>query len=235
VGPFACVIAFIALAVGLIIIAAHQAKKRREAFAAFAAQLGMGFQPDPGDELHQQFEAMGLSPFGQGHSRRASNLLFGRRGGVDWEAFDYRYTTGSGKNKSTHHYGIVAAKVLLAFPPTRVRPEGAFDKLKALFGFEDINFESDAFSRRYHVNSADRRRAYDLIHPQMIEYLMNIEPRDWQLAGPVVMLTALGSHEPNEILREMQLIEQFLARVPDYLRQDLSRPAMGVPPAAPGM
>lgn len=221
-GPVACFGGFIALAVVLFIVSAHQARKRREALAALAAQLGFNFSPDPGDEVFSQYEGMGLVPFGQGRSRRASNLLFGQRNGLFWEFFDYQYTTGSGKNRHTHRYAIAAAKAPLAFPPTRIRPEGMFDKLKGLFGFEDINFESEEFSRRYHVSCAERQRPFDLVHPRMIEFLLNVEARDWQLSGPVLMLARGGRHRPPDVLRSMQLIEQFLSMVPQYLRQDLA-------------
>ena len=221
-GPFACFGAFIALAVVLFIVSAVQAKKRREALAAAAAQLGFNFSPDPGDQVFNQYDGMGLVPFGQGRSRRASNLLFGQRNGLFWEFFDYQYTTGSGKNRTTHRYAIAAAKVPLAFPPTRIRPEGMFDKLKGLFGFEDINFESEEFSRRYHVSCPERKRAFDLVHPKMIEFLLAVEARDWQLSGPVLMLARAGTHQPPDVVRSMQLAEQFLSLVPEYLRQDLA-------------
>jgi hypothetical protein len=221
-GPFGCFAAFLLLAVVLFIVSAYQAKKRREALAAVAAQLGFNFSPHASPDVFGQYEGMGLVPFGQGRSQRASNLLFGQRSGLFWEFFDYQYTTGSGKNRHTHHYGIAAAKVPMAFPPTRIRPEGMFDKLKGLFGFEDINFESEEFSRRYHVSCAERQRAFDLIHPRMIEFLLGIEARDWQLSGPVLMLVRGGTHRPPDILRSMQLIEQFLSLVPQYLRQDLA-------------
>ena len=218
----ACFAAFVLLAIVLLVVAAYQAKKRREALAALAAQLGFHFSPDPGSEVFHQYEGMGLIPFGQGRSQRASNLLFGQRNGLFWEFFDYQYTTGSGKNRHTHHYVIAAAKVPLAFPPTRIRPEGMFDKLKGMFGFEDINFESEEFSRRYHVSCAERQRAFDLIHPKMIEFLLNVEARDWQLSGPVLMLARGGTHQPPDVLRSIQLIERFLSLVPQYLRQDLA-------------
>ena len=217
-GPFACFACFIALAVVLFIVSAHQARKRREAMAALAAQLGFSFSPDPGPAVHGQYEGMSLVPFGHGRSRRATNLLFGQRNGLFWEIFDYRYTTGTGKHRHTHHYGIAAAKLPLAFPPTRIRPEGMFDKLKAVFGFEDIHFESQEFNRRYHVSCADQQRAFELVHPKMIEFLLGVEARDWQLSGPVLMLVRPGTQHPPEVLRSMQLIEQFLYLVP--LRQD---------------
>jgi hypothetical protein len=174
--------------------------------------------------VHELYEPLSFHPFGRGRSRRSSNLLFGQRAGIVWEAFDYRYTTGPPVNPTTHRYGIVAAKVPLEFPRTRVRPEGLDDKLRGLLGYEDINFESAEFSRRYHVYCTDRRRAYDLIHPQMMEFLLAADPpRDWQLAGPIVLLATprTGPQDPPMIRTSMRQIERFLACVPQYVREDL--------------
>ena len=222
--PFYIFLAFAAIAVVVMIAGFYQAKKRREALTRVAAELGLQFSPDAGPGLYHQYAAGDFDPFGQGSSRRAYNLVFGQRGDAYWEIFDYRYTTGSGKNRRTHHYGILAAKVPIGFPPTRIRPEGVFDKLKGFMGFEDINFESEAFSRRYHVYCADRQKAYDLIHPQMIEFLMSIPAIDWQLHGPVVLIARAGTYGPAEIPRVLGAVEQFLALIPQYLRQDLARP-----------
>ena len=85
--------------------------------------------------------------------RRSSNLLEGTRNGVRWAAFDYRYSTGSGKNRRTHHWGVVLARVELSFPRAIIRPEGFLDSIASLAGFDDINFESEAFSRHFHVSA----------------------------------------------------------------------------------
>src|SRR5688572_21118669 len=126
---------FIAIAIGVIVIALVAAAKRRKALAELAQRIGFTFEADADDGDAAAARYGGFDPFGRGRSRRASNLLRGRRGDVEFELFDYRFTTGSGKNKRTHRYGIVAAHVPMHFHQLRIRPEGIFDKLVSFAGF----------------------------------------------------------------------------------------------------
>ena len=179
--------------------------------------------------MHGHAEQLaGFTPFGVGRSRRASNLIAGERGGARWEMFDYRYTTGSGKNRRVNRFGVVVARVGLAFPRATLRPEGVFDSIASLAGFGDIEFQSETFSRRYHVSGEDRRRIYDLVHPGMTEYLLSLPAVHWQLGPGVVLLTRRGSYAADELRRATEMIEGFLARVPGYVRADLA----GVPGGA---
>src|SRR5947209_1112272 len=117
---------FLVLVIVMGIIAIVSARKRRQALASFAQQIGFQFDATAPSNLHESFKA--FHPFNEGHSQRSSNLLYGRRDGIDWQLFDYRYTTGSGKDESTHYYGIIMARVPMNFPVTRIRPEGVFDR-----------------------------------------------------------------------------------------------------------
>jgi hypothetical protein len=206
-----------AIMVGLIVFGHLAAKKRREELFKLATRLGLQFDPDSYD-VHDDFD--GFSPFGVGSSRRSSNLLHGRLGEIEWEIFDYKYTTGSGKNKSTHHVSIVAAAVPIMLPRMTIRPEGLFDKIVSIAGFDDINFESEEFSRRFHVKCADRKLCYDLIHPQMIEFLLSSGPAHWQFAGTNILITASGHLAAADIERNMRMIEGFVERIPQYLKQE---------------
>jgi hypothetical protein len=205
-----------AVAVVLIIVAIISARRRHEALAGLARELGFDFAPS--SNAHTRFD--GFSPFGIGSSRRSTNELGGQREGREWTIFDYRYTTGSGKNRSTHYVGVISCDLPVALPALTIRAEGIFDKIAGLAGFDDINFESEAFSRRYHVKCEDRKAAYDVIHPQMIEFLMSIEPMHWQIRGRTMLLAKRGHYSPQQIRQVMHLMHQFIALTPAYLRAD---------------
>jgi hypothetical protein len=61
-------------------------------------------------------------------------------------------------------------------PTLFIRREGIFDALSRAFGFDDIDFESVEFSKRFYVKSSDKRFAYDVIHPPVMEYLLASQP-----------------------------------------------------------
>lgn len=219
------IVVMILLVIGVVAYLGHQAAKRRqEEMFLLAAQLGLQFEPHP-EDLHDRYD--GFTPFGRGDSRKCHNHLFGRAGEIDWDIFDYQFTTGTGKDRHTEHWGIVVAQISLVLPRMTIRPEGFFDKFAALVGFDDINFESEQFSSRYHVKCDDRKACFDLIHPQMMEYLLAGEARDWQIRGTRIILTRRGKQSIEQIDQDIKLIEGFMTRVPQYMRQERG---IGAPP-----
>src|SRR6476661_2837313 len=79
--------AFFALVVVLIVVGVIQAKKRREAFGLLASQRGWTYV----ERDDQWTEVFDRSPFGQGHNRKAGNILSGQYDGRPFIAFDYVY------------------------------------------------------------------------------------------------------------------------------------------------
>ena len=211
---------FAAVLIAIAIWSAVAAAKRRAALGEVARQLGFEFDRDSldGDSIAHRYPS--FDPFGRGRARRASNVLRGRRGELEFELFDYRFTTGSGKNKRTHRYGIAAAHVPVRFRSLRIGPEGIFDKLASFAGFDDINFESHEFSARYHVSCDDRQFAYQIIHPQAIEHLLRCPPLNWQMNGDVIVIHRSGAFKSDEIPRVVESVEGFVRMVPGFVRSD---------------
>ena len=81
---------------------------------------------------------------------------------------DYQYTTGSGKNRSTHNKGLVIIGCDHPTIPLQIRRENPFDKVGEFLGMDDIDFESAEFSRKFYVKSSDRKSAYDVINARSI-------------------------------------------------------------------
>jgi hypothetical protein len=199
----------------VVVAGAIYSKKRHDAMKHLAAELG--FQHDArSSDVHSRFER--FQPLNVGRSRRSKNHLHGRRREIEWNIFDYQYRTGSGKNAKTHSIGVIAAAVPVQLPAMQVRPENMFDRLAAMAGFDDINFESEQFSRRYHVSSNNRRACYEVIHPQMMEYLLAMPDANWQLSGREIALIRNGFYPVDEIEPTMRMIEGFVARIPQHVR-----------------
>ncbi|MCA8944303.1 MAG: hypothetical protein KDB80_17185 [Planctomycetes bacterium] len=221
--PFV-VVGFIALAIVLAVFGHLAAKKRREALAAFAAEIGWDF--DPSSRTHDSM----LAPFEQfqrGHSRRAFNTLSGtleaRGFECDAQAGDFLYkrTSGSGKNRRTTTYRFSYLVLDLPFrsvPDLLIRREGLFDKLTSVLGFDDIDFESEEFSRKFFVKSRDRKFAYDLVDPRMMEFLLATRPPRIDLeAGFLCMTDGSSRWEPNQFGRQFETAREFLDRWPAHL------------------
>jgi hypothetical protein len=130
-------------------------------------------------------------------------------------------TSRSGKSRrtTTHEFSYVIVDLPYERLPTLfIRREGIFDAVAGAFGFDDIDFESAEFSKRFHVKSDDKRFAYDVIHPAMIEFL---------LAGDAPMIDVEESKcclsdgrrkwSTVEFRKNLLWAEQFFALWPKHL------------------
>lgn len=215
---FPCLIfpAMIALVVVLIVVGIMQAKKRRQEAARLAAEMGVRFFPHDIWDLPKRYGMFDL--FRRGHSKKALNILNGNVDGRSAAAFDYQYTTGSGKNQTTHHYQAAVLGLPIHAARLRLRSEHIFDRVASWVGCDDIDFESDEFSRRYHVQCEDRRFAYDIFHAQLIDYLLRCGTSpSIEMNGPVLAVyEARGSVE--NVRRLLQIGRAIVRSIPDYVR-----------------
>ena len=214
------VVAFIAAAW----FAHKAAAERRRALAELAARLGLRFYPDEDDghdDDYAQFEI-----FRRGHSRVARNTLsgalelFGRPCAVRAGDFRYKVTSGSGKSRSTrtHRFSYLIVQPPWQTPPLLIRREGVMDKIAGAFGFDDIDFESVEFSKRFYVKSSDKRFAYDVLHPRMMEFLLASEPLMLDLEGGALCISD-GSRcwDPAGFEQQIAFVRQFCELWPRHL------------------
>ena len=105
-----------------------------------------------------------------------------------------------------------------ATPNLLIRGEGLFDKLRGALGFDDIDFESEEFSRRFYVVSTDKKFAYDVVHPRMMEWLMAKEvPLIDIERGRCCLVNDRGRWKPDEFKRWLRRVDEFFRLWPDYL------------------
>jgi hypothetical protein len=210
------VILFLLLIVAGIAFAIYAAAQRRKLLGQWANSKSLHFNTSKAydmDSRHSEFKCLH-----RGRSRYAFNIITGKLNDRDITAFDYRYITGSGKNRQTHQFSAIIVAAPLPLKPLLIRREGFFDKVTEFFGADDIDFESAEFSRKFFVKSPDKKWAYDVIHQRMMEYL---------LAGPKfaiqfdrTSIIAWRNHRrfsPDDFQSAFDLIEGILDRLPEYL------------------
>jgi hypothetical protein len=220
-GPMPCLL-FIAIAILVIVgivYAFMKARQRREAMARLAAELDLKFYAaDPWD-LPVRYGHMDL--FQTGHSRRASNVLAGQVDGRDVVAFDYQYTTGSGKNSHTYYCQAAVFEMPIVAPRLWLRRENIFDKIASWVGHDDLNFESAEFSGRYHVKCQVPKFAYDIFHNRLIEYLLACgNAPAMEMNGPLLLLYESGSGGPDHVRRLIEIGREMMRSIPDYVRRE---------------
>lgn len=150
------VVLIVVTIIGAAIYTAHVYEKKRTAALQEAAEaMGLQFLPQGDDSFLSRMTPFGL--FNQGHSRKMANLISGETDEVRISLFDYKYTTGSGKQKSTHQHTIVALESpKLEMPSFSLRPENFLDRIGGLLGFQDIDFDDHpVFSEQFVLKGAD--------------------------------------------------------------------------------
>lgn len=219
----------IAVFAGFIIIAGIAAHRKQQAriseLSAWARSRQLYFEPGKVhgfDDLHP-----GISCLQQGDGRYAFNIVSGTRGEYEMTAFDYHYETEStdsdGDTSTTHHYfSAVLLQPRHPLKPLLIRREGFFDRIKAGFGFNDIDFESAEFSKRFHVTAADKRWAYDVIHARTMELILG-HPTDRTLEFDDRLLCIAAEEELNafEFEQAYKYGAAILDGIPDYARATL--------------
>ena len=209
------VILFILLVCAVIAYAIYAAAQRRKELAAWAQSKALNFSPAKIHDMDSSFRD--FKCLHRGRSRRAFNVITGQLGGREIIAFDYRYTTGSGKNRQTHNFSAMIVTAPLPLKPLYIRREGFFDKITEFFGADDIDFESAEFSRKFFVKSPDKKWAYDVIHQRMMEYLLGAPKFAIQFAGDSIIAWRQTTFKPDEFQSAFDLIEGILDRLPEYL------------------
>jgi hypothetical protein len=207
-----------AAVIGYLVFKAEQ--KRRDGLRRVATHFGLSFDPGQDTAHHRQY---GHGVFHRGRRRVASKTMHGPLELAGRSCYvkmgDYRYTTGSGKNARTHRMSYAVIHLpWIGTPDFLIRKEHIGDKLGSGLGFDDIDFESEEFSRRFWVKSTDRKFAYDVIHPGMMEFLLDgPKPHVEIVSDACLILDGQTRWDPDQFVNCMRWADAFLGRWPEHL------------------
>jgi hypothetical protein len=209
------IVGFVAIFIIVLVVGYISSLKRREAMAAVAAKLGLQFMPHKDRYMARRYNF--LDKLRRGSNRYAYNVLSGKYKEHEVLIFDYHYKTGSGKNTHHYYFSFFILHLPVSFPELIIGPEGIFSKIAQAVGYDDVDFESHEFSRKFCVRSRDKKFAYDVCNARMIEYLLSntdlsIEVEERALATSFNSRLAPEKIEPN--LDRLVTVRSLL---PDYL------------------
>jgi hypothetical protein len=177
------IVAIVALIVGIIILVKAMERKRAEAIAAVAEEMGYRFQPKV--EKEALAPLIGFRLFSQGHGRRARNLMVGETSSIEMWCLDYQFTTGGGKNSTTYSQTVVAFFPQgVRLPAFTLAPENFFHRIGQAFGMQDIDFnEYPIFSKGYLLRGEDEDMVRHIFDDEVIRFFeqdlkLNVECRE---------------------------------------------------------
>ena len=143
--------------------------------------------------------------------------------GRDLVSFDYEYKTQTSNGKQTtttvHRFSVLGAvDGRRRMPPLSVDPENFLDRFVGRLTGNDIDLESEEFNRAFTVSCPDRKFASDVLHPQMMEFLLAAP------AAGLAVRAGLDARDRRRRARPRQQIDATLAvmdgitdRVPEFV------------------
>lgn len=193
---------FVTFVIAMVVLAILQAKRRTQALAAVAQQMGFIFEGTHwhGPILSPRFKTT-LMQRVQG---QFSNALVGSVSGLQASICDYSY--GQGKSRVTVTLACFSQEAEL--PPFALRPEGFFDKISDALFHNDIDFDSNPdFSRCYLLRTPNEARTRALFNPGLLTFFEQIAPEKWRVEAS----------EPTLIIYKQT--RQAVLDIPDFLKQ----------------
>jgi len=209
------VVGFVAIFIVVLVVGIMSARKRREAMVSLAAKLSLRFDPARDRHLAKRYKF--LNKLRRGSNRYAYNVLSGNCQGHEIMVFDFHYKTGSGKNTHHHYFSFFILHLTAAFPELVIGPEGVFSKIAQAVGYDDIDFESHEFSRKFCVRSADKKFAYDVCNARMIEYLLSNRDFSIEIESNVLAISFNRKLAPEAIEPNLNRLVTVRSLMPDYL------------------
>ena len=197
-----------------IIYSIYASGKRRKELAGWALSKGLLFSP--GNDRSFDSKYPNVNCLQNGDSRYAYNIMTGMLAGRELIGCG----TGSGKSRQEHHISLVIVKSPILLKPLFIRPENFFDKFAELVGFNDIDFESAEFSKKFYVKSPDKKWAYDIIHPQIMEFLLASPEFSIQFDLLSIIVYRDTTFSPAEFEDAANLVNGIFERIPDYVIQN---------------
>lgn len=231
----------ILLAVGGVAVAVLQqrrARARAREVAAWARVRGLSYRPGPDRQLARRF--LEFDALSGGDQPVATNICQGTLAGREVWAFDLSWQVRD--RGDDRRLTAVLVKADHPLIPLRIRQETALERLGESFGNagDDIDFESAAFNDRFHVWSADRKFARDVIQPRTMECLLAKASWPIELAGWHCLVWAgdravsgravSGRLAPAQLDDALALAQGVLQRIPEHVRRELlgrPRPEVG--------
>jgi hypothetical protein len=226
------VVGMVVLAVAGLALAWWAHRARVALLDRWAAENGWEHHgPDPALTRRWRGE-----PFGEGRARRATEVLTGPFQGRSALSFTYSWTTGSGKDSTTHQAHVVVLLLHTSLPTLQLTPEGFGAKVAKVFGGQDIQLESENFNRTWRVEASDLKFAHDVLHPRTMARLL--EPgfarRLLRIEGDAVLTWTGGRTVPDNVLPQLARLAALADGIPDFVWLDrgVRPPRRDVPPGA---
>jgi len=195
--------------IGLIIfISMKIEKKRTEDLKQYSLRGGFNFKKVSTDI------DLGTFSINTGHSRKIWNALEITKDDIKWDIFDYRYTIGYGKNRTTYIQTVfMATKQGVNLPKFYLIPEHIFHKIGNIVGYKDVDFDMyPVFSKKYFLKGNDEASIRQIFKPEILRYLeRNVIKDHIEAAGPrIIYYKPFKRIKPQELTKKFEEVKRVV-------------------------
>jgi hypothetical protein len=202
----------------LVIYRFFASYKRRKELADWALSKNLFFIAGKDRDFDSKYP--GFDCLQKGHDRYACNIMQGNLTGREFLGCDYHYVTGYGRSSREYNISLAIVKSPILLKSLLIRPENLLDKFAEFVGFNDIDFESAEFSKKFYVKSPDKKWAYDIIHPRTMEFLLSSPRFSIQFDLLSVIIYRDSTFSTADFEAAVYLINGIFERIPDYVIQN---------------
>lgn len=193
-------------------------RKRTEGLQYVATELGLEFFPDGSKQLQAELGRFNL--FKRGRGKKLAKLIQGASDDVSISIFDYRFTTGSGKQSRTYNQSVAAlSSQKLTIPDFTMRPEGLLDRLGGMIGFANIDFDTHPkFSSLYVLKGSSEEKVRQFFKPELLSYFEQRKVVNVEAAFGMIIIFAPGRNiAPSDIKEFLSLAYEVYGAIVDSL------------------
>ena len=106
-------------------------------------------------------------------------------------------------------------------PALEVTPEGLVQRFFGRLTNSDIELESEDFNRAFTVTCPNRRFASDVLHPRMMELLLQWPELAWRFDADSLLAIRPGKHDITEIEAKLAALDAILDNIPDFVWREV--------------
>lgn len=176
------------LVIAGIVAAVISERKRVQALQRLAEELGLAWYPQ--GQAATESVLRSFSFYDQGRGHQLYNLIHGQTDEAEIALFDFKFTTGSGKQQQTHQRTVALVRSpQLNLPRFSLQPEHFFHRVGKWFGMQDINFEEyPKFSKKYMLQGADEAAIRAVFTPALVAHLEEMPYAQLEARGDALAL-----------------------------------------------
>lgn len=203
-------IALLLVAAALVALALWARAKRQRFFAARAqAAERAGWTPAPMDPALEGVANRILAP---GTNTR---LIAGHHAGYDFRAFDHSHaTTRTSTSTKLHVVAVLLPVVLPSIAVTTDNPIGRALRVP------DQQLESGHFNDTFAVESANQRYASAVVHPQLMEWMLQRPHLQWWIDGPYLVTWGLHWWTVAGVTTALDDLTAVAQQIPPFVLAD---------------